>query len=174
MRKTFIDLVEAVRGLRLSRSRGSDDRVTLGIEPAQLPRQLVAIHRALEAFDADGGVSLDDQTADAGKLRQALDATFRWIRTQGLSTDDPLDLVAEALGSKTDKKKRAAYDILPAFAPQHVRKKSWKPKLSLPIEQLSVMRSIDDHRKVAAGMQEVIMRIGEVAPTEDYAPQVRL
>lgn len=167
MRKTLIDLVEAVRGLKLSfASRNDDRRVRVGIQASALPGHLLVIYDALEAFDADGGVTLDD-AGEADRMRKALDATFRWIKTQGLSTDEPLDLVAEALGAKAEKK-RASYDILPAFAPQHVRKKkSWKPRLSLPADQLHVMRSIDDHRKVAFDMQQVIMRIGDVAPIEE-------
>lgn len=168
MRKTLIDLVETVRGLRLSFSaKGEDRRVKLGIDPTALPSHLLAIHDALQAFDADGGVAFDD-AEESGRLRKALDATFRWIRVQGLSTDEPLDLVAEALGSKKERRK-AAYDILPAFAPQHVRKKKgWKPRLQLPADQFHVMRSIDDHRKFAADAQQVLMRIGDVAPIDEY------
>jgi hypothetical protein len=164
MRKTIVDLIEAVRGLGLSSvMRDGQRHLKVGVDPLAFQEALMRVSDALEAVDADSAPAAED---DAARMRAALDSTFRWIRLQGLSTEEPLALVAEALGQK-GKKRQASYDILPAFAPQHKRKKGWKPRLSLPRNQVATMRTIDDHRKAAADMDQVNLRMGAVLPAEE-------
>lgn len=164
MKPSFSRLIEAVRGLKLVRARsGSAPAIRLGLHPDTVQPALGELFDALEGVDADGSATTD--LDDPARLKEALNATFKWIRMQGLATDEPLALVAEALGTKAEKA-RKGYQILPAFAPEHVRKKTWKPKLSLVGTEAEPMLTLADHRKNAARMGEVALKIDHIIPTD--------
>jgi len=162
MRPAISRLVEAVRALRLSVSQDVEGRkLAIGVPKSSLTDHLIDIHDALAEFDADGA----PEVVDARRMREALNEVFRWIKVQGLSIDEPAHLVADILGIEGKKKSNASYEILPSFAPKHVRKrKTWKPALTLPLDRMKTMRSISDHKKNAAVMEQVVDRMGVIIP----------
>ncbi len=159
MRQAVVNLVEAVRGLCLARSSGGHG-VRIGLQPQALPPQLLALLDALEQVDRDGGAGEDE----LAKVKAGLEGVFRWIKLQGLSTDEPLDILSQALGGKARRKPKAL-TVMPTFAPSYQRKKAWKPKLNLArgIGD-GLPSSLDDHRKAAFDMGEVAAKMGAAAP----------
>ena len=159
MRQAVVNLVEAVRGLCLARA-SSGHGVRIGLQPQALPPQLIAILDALEQVDRDGGHGEDE----LAKVKAGLEGVFRWIKLQGLSTDEPLDILAQALGGKARRKPKAL-TVMPTFAPSYERKKAWKPKLNLArgIGD-GLPTTLDDHRKTALAMGEVASKMGAAAP----------
>jgi len=127
MRPSLAKLVEAARALRLTRHTGGHG-LRIGAPPAELPARLLAVLESLEAIDAeDGKANVLD--ADPQKVSDGIDAVFRWIAAQGLSTEEPLAILAKAMGRPA--KRPGKLVPIPSFAPGFTRKKSWKPKLSL-------------------------------------------
>lgn len=161
MRQAIHRLVEAARNLKLSVVDRNGRHLVIGVQRDEMQERLLELHDALEQVDQDGATDV----VDARRMREALDATFRWIKTQGLSIEEPVDIVAKVLGVEGTTKKDAGYEIMPSFAPQHERKrKGWKPVLALPGERLTTMRTISDHQKQAGKMDQVVDRMGAVAP----------
>ncbi len=79
-------------------------------------------------------------------MKAGLEGVFRWIRLQGLSTDEPLEILAKAMGK--GERKRKALVAMPAFMPGFARKKPWKPKFRVGGTGEfgdSVPRTIEDH-----------------------------
>lgn len=168
MRQSIVNLVEAVRGLKVARTGqpaphcvriGGGDRESA----LEFPERLLALAEALEAFDRDGGAEAGD--AELDRIKQGLDGVFRWIKLQGLSTDEPLDIMAVALGGKARKKPKTL-SLLPSFTPGFGKRKTWKPKLSTA-PRLDGSRSLEtmaQHVELAAGMAEVVSKLGAAAP----------
>lgn len=156
MRQAVVNLVEAVRGLCLARSGGAHG-VKIALAPQALPPQLLLLLDAFEQVEREGGTAADDELA---KVKAGLEGVFRWIKLQGLSTDEPLDILAQALGGKARKKPKSL-TVMPTFAPSFQGKKSWKPKLGLGrgIGDLAPT-SLDEHRKVASEMDQVTAKMG--------------
>lgn len=162
MKQSVIKLVEAVRALRLSYTEaGNKRRVRLGIPAETVQDRLLDIHDALEAADADGAMLIDGEETE--RLNDALNGVFKWIRIQGLPLDEPLSIVADAIGLKR-KKKAGAFTIMPSFAPAAVRKKAWNPKMSAVGDDIDVMRTLAQHRRNAESMQLTTSRMGAAAP----------
>lgn len=157
MRQAIHKLVEAVRSLKLSTvDRNGAEHLVIGLSREEMSDRLLDLHAALAAYDKDG----DGELIEARRMREAIGEIFRWIKIQGLSVDEPLDIVARVLGAE-ERKKGGGYEIMPAFAPKHVRKrKGWKPQLALPGERLTAMRSLSDHQKLASTMDQVVDRMG--------------
>lgn len=183
VRKSVVDLVEAVRALNMRRAEtGGVERVRIGLAAGEAEERFLALQKALEALDAEGGLAAESPAADtdASKLRTALDSVFRWIRLQGLPVDEPLEQVAEALGEGKRKKKAAGYQKLPVFAPNGFKKKmSWKPKMHIVgVLDMKGRMSMSDHRARSADFQQVVMKMGAAAPREapeqDEAPAIKL
>jgi len=171
MRQAVVNLIEAVRGLRLARSSGTHGvRIELGA--ADLAPNLLATLEALEAVERDGGDSVDEELA---KVKMGLEGVFRWIRLQGLDTDEPLEILARAMGGRPPRKHKAPASM-PTFAPNFAKRKQWKPKLSLAQGLGSDNpRTLEEHRKVAFVMDQVRASLGDaVLPKATQAEMPRM
>lgn len=169
MRKVIADFVESVRALRVSVVvRDGERHVRIDSDAHQLRSQLLEVHDALVAVDADGALSRGE---DPQKYRAGIEGLLRYIQLQGLPIDGALDVLAEHLGTGEVAKKSASYEILPNYSPSHVRKKrTWKPNLTLPKSRLATM-TMGDHAKFADGARQVLSKMGAAAPMEDPEPQ---
>lgn len=166
MRKDVVDLIEAVRGLALVPTGESGPKcIRIEGDPKTFPDRLLAVAKALEAVDAKGAVSASDENVDLAKLKAAIDGVFRWIRLQGLKTDEPFDIIAQALGG-APRSKGKKLDTMPVFALTFRPKKQWKPRVSLGrrLEDEKAPVTLEEHREQAAKMGEVIGKMGAAAP----------
>lgn len=162
MKQSIFKLVEAVRALRLSYTEAEGKRrIRLGIPAEIVQDRLLDIHDALEEADADGALLISSDETE--RLNDALNGVFKWIRIQGLALDEPLTIVADAIGLKR-KKKPGTYTIMPSFAPAAVRKKAWNPKMSAIGDDIDVMRTLAQHRRNAENMHLTASRMGAAAP----------
>ena len=169
MRPSLARLAEAARALRLTRHPGTHG-VRIGAPPAELPARLLALMEALEAVDADGAASLGE--ADPQKLSEGIDGVFRWIAAQGLSTDEPLAILAKAMGKGA--KRPAKLVPMPAFAPGFRKKKSWKPKLGLDrgIGDGLAGLGADAENTLAHNFRETARLMGHAAPVPVAGPAI--
>jgi hypothetical protein len=161
MRPSLAKLVEAARALRLTRHPNTHG-LRIGAPPAELPVRLLAVLEALEAHDAEGAnASVLD--ADPAKVSEGIDAVFRWIAAQGLATDEPLALLAKAMG-KAGKRPGKLVPI-PAFAPGFRKKGSWKPKLGLARGIGDGLASLgrDAENGDSANMRETVRLMGHAS-----------
>lgn len=166
MRKDIVDLIEAVRALSLVPTGEVGPRcVRIEGDPKLLPERLLAVAKALEAVDAKGAAAATEESVDLGKLKSAIDGVFRWIRLQGLKTDEPFDIIAQALGGSA-KSKGKKLETMPVFALTFKPKKQWKPRVSLGkrLEDEKAPETIEEHREMATKMNEVISKMGAAAP----------
>jgi len=115
MNKETIGLIEAVRDLRLAVVEAEAvERVRIGGAADDFPRRLVALARALEAFDRAGGARAEASAAPArpeagmetGKLKNAIDGMFKWMRGQGIDISQPYAILEEAMGIPPEKRKK--------------------------------------------------------------------
>jgi len=172
MRQAIINLVEAVRGLKLSRThQPAPHCVKIGVAARELPEQLLTVLDAFEALEREGGAGLADQELD--NIKAGLDGVFRWIKLQGLSTDEPLAIMAQALGAQ-GKKKPKSFPLLPSFTPGFTKRKSWKPKLSIApgFSGAKTLDSMEEHIQQAKAMGEVVAKMGAAAPILAKAEEV--
>lgn len=170
MRQAVVNLVEAVRGLRLVRSSGAHG-VRIALPPQELAPQLIEVLEALEAVEREGA---NPEESELAKVKVGLEGVFRWISLQGLSTDEPLEILAKALGK--GERKRKALVTMPVFAPGFARKKTWKPKFRVGGTGEfgdSVPRTIEEHRKVAFVMDQIRNSLGSAVLPKPNPPDER-
>lgn len=166
MRKDVVDLIEAVRGLGLTPTGEDGPRcIRIDGDAKAFPERLLAVAKALEAVDAKGGIAAAEENVDLVKLKSAIDGVFRWIKLQGLKTDEPFDIIAQALGG-TPRSKGKKLDTMPVFAMSYRPKKKWKPQISLGrrLEDTKAPETLEEHRDQAAKMGEVLEKMGAAAP----------
>lgn len=133
MRREAFEVIESARALQvqLAPTQPNPRCVRIGGDRADFPNRLWRLARAIEAFDKVGEAALgdvgnapsSDPTADAARLKVALDGVFRWMRSTGIDVSEPYGLVTEALGVPMPAEKAArGYRPIPTFAPNGFRK----------------------------------------------------
>lgn len=143
MRREIFEVIEAARGLQvqLAPTQPNPRCVSIGGERSEFPVRLWRLAKAIEAFDKTGSDALDeatgpegDPTADAARLKVALDGVFRWMRSTGLDVSEPYGLVTEALGLQVPRQvSPKGYKPIPKFAPNGF-KKPLRPKPMLRLD----------------------------------------
>jgi hypothetical protein len=169
MRREVVELIEAVRQLRVQRVPRHDNPRNIRIcgDRKEFPDRLHRVALALEGVDRAGASALDglgsDPSMDAARLRMALDGVFRWMRSVNMDIAEPHAVVANALGvqAKTGK----AFKPTPKSVHKAIGKKngSAKPLLRLdpgPGEEVSYSKL----REKAFRVQMVQTSLGAAAP----------
>lgn len=139
MKQETYDLVEAVRALGIELTDAPVPRcLRITSDADTFWERLIAVRKALDAFDRAGGASKD---VDAPKppedaMKAALAALLRLYEAQGGNMDQAADLIREKIGGgkaggEVGKKKDGPVPI-PTFAPGSIKKKKhYKPRINL-------------------------------------------
>jgi hypothetical protein len=169
MRKEVVDLVEAARALKLTRTGEPGVRcVRIGVPSPEFPSKLETLQAALEAVDASGALKAGAGELDNDRMKSAIDSVFRWMKMQGIDTNDPLRILGEALAGKPAKS-QGSYMPLPKFAPNVAKKKKkWNPQLKLGSDLGSnrdiTAMTMGNHARMGADMAQVVLKMGAAAP----------
>ncbi len=147
MRQETIALVECARalGVELAPSDANPDAVRLTGRREDFSPRLAALRRALDAWDAAASArasgGLPASAGEEARLRQALDAVFRWMRGRGIDPAEAAAFASAALAAPPPAPPeggRAAQAPAPrpSYAPEAARQRMKpKPLLTLAPEQ---------------------------------------
>ena len=166
MRKEIITLVEAVRHLSIELSPTNDNinGIKITCSRSDFPVRLACLRRALDAYDASTAVSNDNKVNDeVVSLKMALDAVFRWMRSQNMDITEPHSVVATALRKKNTQA-NGNPKLVPNYAPNGVKKgKKPKPLLKL-MPDIGEKVTLDNLRKKNFQADATLNSLGNAAP----------